>query len=82
MARNPKERPAQIGASYDLDEVNAASEGTTLQKGKDIVSLCESLLKIGSKKVPAGTNINITPQLCMRVAFLVRKLILFFIRPR
>ena len=62
----------QISASYDLKEVQEASEGMTLRKGKDIVSLCEALLKIGSKKVPSGTNINVTPQLCIRMAFLVR----------
>ena len=72
MPRNSEDKLAQIGASYDLDEVNVASEGTILQKGKDIISLCELLLKIESKKVPAGTNINITPQLCTCVAFLVR----------
>lgn len=74
--RFPTQLPAQIGQSYDLQEVQDASEGIALKKGKDIISLCEALLKIGSKKIPAGTNINVTPQLCMRVAFLVRQIII------
>lgn len=62
----------QIADSYDAKEVEKAHEAVPLQQGKNIVDLCHTLLKIGVKMVPSGTGIVVTPQMCMRVAFLVR----------
>ncbi|KZT63470.1 hypothetical protein DAEQUDRAFT_741902 [Daedalea quercina L-15889] len=70
LTQRKSEAKKVITASYKLEDIRSLSEVRALTEGKNIVELCKALLKIGTKKVPSGTNINVTPQMCARVAFL------------
>ncbi|KAH9922978.1 uncharacterized protein B0H18DRAFT_1120686 [Fomitopsis serialis] len=70
LTQRKSEMKKAIAASYDRKEVLATEDDSPLSSGHDIVKLCKSLLKIGTKKIPSGTNINVTPQFCTRIAFL------------
>ncbi|KAH9828832.1 uncharacterized protein C8Q71DRAFT_863688 [Rhodofomes roseus] len=70
LTQRKSEIKKAVGDSYDAKEVASAEDDVPMSKGQNIIGLCKVLQKIGIKKIPSGTNINMTPQFCARIAFL------------